>query len=52
MGQIHDAGFGGGIALLGFDAAIVDGELSEIGQDAQGGIARPAVGAQLFGRLD
>ena len=52
MGQIQDAGFFGRIALARFDAAIIDRELGEVGQDADGGIARPAVGAQLFGRLD
>ena len=45
MRQIQDAGIFGGIALQRFDAAVVDGELGEIGQDADGGIARPAVGA-------
>ena len=52
MRQIQDARFGRGIALPGFDAAIIDGEFGEVGQYAQRGIARPAVGSQLFGRLD
>ena len=52
MRQIEDARFRRRIALARLDAAIVDGELGEIRQDADGGIARPAVGAQLFRRLD
>ena len=51
-GQVPDAGFGGVVALVRRDAAIVNSELGEIGQDAEGGIARPAVGAQLPGGFD
>ena len=51
-GQMPDAGFGGGVALLRRDAAVVNSEFGEIGQDADGGIARPAIAAQLPGRLD
>ncbi|MCY4538591.1 MAG: hypothetical protein OXE52_10225 [Chloroflexi bacterium] len=47
---ITQAGRCCGIAALGLDAAIIDAEFFEIGQDADGRIARPAVAAQLKSR--
>ncbi|MCY3867102.1 MAG: hypothetical protein OXG68_16820 [Chloroflexi bacterium] len=35
--------------MLWLDAAVVNRELGKVGEDANGGVSRPAIGAQLLG---
>ena len=40
------------VALVGLDAAVVDGELLEVGEDAKRQLGGPGVAAELEGGLD
>ncbi len=52
VGEQHDAPGGGFVGLVGLDAAVVDGELLEIGQDGEGQLGGPGVAAELVGGGD
>lgn len=47
--QAEYAGGGGVVAGLGADAAVIDGQLAEIGQDGKGQLGRPGIAAELVG---
>jgi len=50
VGEGEEAGFGRLIFFFGGDAAVINGELREVGQDAQGELGGPGVAPELEGR--
>ena len=50
-GQVHDPGGGRLIGFVRLDPAVVDRELFEVGEDAQGQLGAPRVAAELVGRV-
>ena len=51
-GEHHQAPGGGLVAAVGARAAVVDGELLEVGEDGERQLGRPGVAAQLEGGAD
>jgi len=51
VAPVAQAGDGGGVLLRRAQAGVVDGELLEVGQHAEGQLGRPGVAAQLEGGL-
>ena len=51
-GNVKDAGEGGVVFLVGLDAAVIDGELLEVGEDRERELGGPGVAAELEGRTD
>ncbi len=49
IGVVHDAGRGGLVGLVRLDAAVVDGEFLEIGEDGERQFGGPGIAAQLEG---
>ena len=50
--QVHHAGGGGLVFFVGLDAAVVNGQLLEVGQNAQRQLGAPGVAAELEGGRD
>ena len=50
--DIEGAGFGGRVGFDGFDAAIVNGEFFEVGDNGEGQLGGPGIAAELEGRVD
>src|SRR5947209_677295 len=51
IGEVEDACCRGLVRLIGFDAAVVDCELLEVGENAERKLRRPGIAAQLEGRV-
>jgi hypothetical protein len=49
-GVVEDAGLGGPVGLFGFYAGVVNGQLLEVGEDAERQLGGPAVAPELVGR--
>ena len=52
IGDVDDAGRGRLVGFVGLDAAVVDRELLEVGEDAEGQLGAPGVAAQLVGGVE
>ena len=51
-GAIEDARGAGGVVLAGFEAAIIDGKLLEVGEEAQREFGGPGIATELKGGAD
>src|SRR6266496_5626025 len=52
VGDVKDSPDGGAVLLIRLEAAVIHGELLEVGQDAEGQLRRPTVAAELEGGTD